>query len=125
MPRVQEKIGMTVCRGLHQMWRVAQKQVPLQRRLRDEAEFAGLEVLQPAVDQPRRCCARARPEIALVHDQAGQALFAQIAEQARPVDPRPEDQHVHIHVARSVHACPSASIRGQSGAIAAPTAQNR
>ncbi len=78
------------------MGRVPQKQVALQGRLRDEAEFSGFEIFEPAVDKARGRRARPRPEVRLVNDEAIDALLAKIAEQSRAIDTRANDQDVDL-----------------------------
>ena len=84
---------------MNAMRRVAQQPVALARRFRDEAEFAGFQIFEAAVDKPRRRRARAGAPVGLVDDQAIDALQREIAEHAGAVDPAADHQHVRCGVA--------------------------
>ena len=79
---------------LHIMRRGGQQHVALDQRLAHQPEFAGLQILQPAVHQPRRGRRRAGTEIAPLQQQNAQPLQGQVAERGAAVDAAPDDDHV-------------------------------
>ncbi|NRP87027.1 hypothetical protein GFPCMMHI_02947 [Ensifer adhaerens] len=83
------------------MRRVLQEQIALERRLRDQPEFAGFQIFQAAVNEARWRSTRSRAEIGFIDDEAVHALGAKVAKQPRAIDSSAEDDDVDISVLKS------------------------
>ncbi len=78
------------------MCRVAQQPVALARRLGNEAEFAVLQIAQPAMRHAGGGAAGARAAIFPIDDQAAHALQGKVAERGAAVDAAADDQYIHV-----------------------------
>ena len=75
------------------MPRVLQQQVAILQGFPDQPEFTELEIPQAAMNHAGRRSAGAAAEVAFVDEQNAHTLQRQVAKQAAPVDPTPDDQH--------------------------------
>jgi len=85
-------------KGVDIVRRVLQKQIALMDRFRDQAELARLQIFEAAMDQPRRGRARAGAPVALVDEQAVDALQREVAEHAGPIDPPADDENLGARI---------------------------
>ena len=103
-PRTDRQHGLD---GLDVVRRVAQQQVPLEGGLRHQPKFAGLEIFDAAMDEPRRRGAGAGAEVVAIDEEAADPLQRQIAKDAGAIDATAEND--------DVVACGRSSRRGAVG----------
>jgi hypothetical protein len=81
---------------VHEVWRVAQRDLALGEGLAHEAELLLLQVADPAVHELRRARRRADGEVAPLHERRAQPAAGGVEGTAGPGDPAPDDDDVEL-----------------------------